>query len=370
MSSEEKSSHKKSKKSHEEHEEHEEHKEDKHKSQSKESEESKHKEKEKSRRGREREREEIRPSRGRRDRTKKSQEIEDEELAEEFAKQLEKDTTVVRLSPEGELASESEIEKEEKSERVFRIKEIDLKELEPRNKDCNDGVKYIFIGKPKSGKSKLLKAVMQAKNFIPVCQIYSGTEDSNKSFAANVPAVNIYNGLSNDDIKRFIRRQKLSMKHLNNPWGLLGIDDCFDRPSQFKDPLWLSIFKNSRHWKLVTLIAMQWCLDLQPSERSLIDYSFIFAEPSDSVRKRLWLNFGSVVGSFNNFCDVMTQATENYTSVVFKNLESSNKLEDRIGWYKANLDLVDSNWKFGHPLAWKFSDDRLNPDYQDPLTFY
>ena len=553
-----------------------------------------------------------------RDRTKKKQEIEDEELAEEYDKQLEKDTTIVRLSPEGEFSSETELEKNERAERVLRIKRIDLKELEPKNKDSNDGVKYIFIGKPKclyaetqvllyngevkqakdvsvddvlvgedgsprrvqvvevgeddlyqvstdydeegyivssnhlitvftdkiidvpaskytsglairpfvsmkcydpkvsphyvgyflasgktvvppqfsesrschtdtdtdplkyimtsvtkrleflsgvtdyfskknkiicnqfltekivrlllyscmtnfkfdnnsficsmgfpnrdlenvnfmtrmnvksldrkgkvygfhleensqgnqrfllanftlthnSGKSLLLKSVMQAKNFIPVCQIYSGTEDSNHSFAKNVPAVNIYNGLSNENIELFIKRQKIAMKHIpDNPWGLLGIDDCFERPSQFRDPLWLGIFKNSRQWKMVTLISMQWCFDLIPSERSQIDYSFIFAEPSDSVRKRLWSNFGSVVGSFNNFCDIMTQGTENHASIVFKNLESSNKLEDRIGWHRTNLDIINSDWKFGHPLSWKFSEDRLDPEYKEAFNY-
>jgi hypothetical protein len=297
------------------------------------------------------------------DRTKKVQEVEDEELANLNDRLLEKGTTVVRDLLNGEPLSPNS----DSLDREFHIKEIDLRNLEPVSKDSNDGVKYIFMGKCKSGKSQLIKAVMMNKNFIPCCQVYSGTEDSNKSFSENVPALNIYNGLSNPDIKRFIHRQKLAIRHLDNPWGLLVIDDCFDKPSQFREPLWLSIFKNSRHWKLLTLIALQWCLDLLPSERSLVDYSFIFAEPSETVRKRLWMNFGSVVGTFPDFCDIMTQGTENYTAIVFKNLESSNKLEDRIGWYRANINLVNSDWRFGHPLLWQFSQDRFNTSYEDPL---
>jgi len=302
-------------------------------------------------------------SSGNRDRTKKSQEREDEELSNLEDRILEKDTTIVPDYLSGEPSFESD-----KLDREFHIKEISLHELEPKSALSNDGSKFIFIGKPKSGKSLLLKSLMMAKSFIPCCQIYSGTEDSNKSFAQNVPAVNIYNGLSNPDIKRFVHRQKVAMRHLDNPWGFLGVDDCFDRPAQFHDPLWLGIFKNSRHWKLVTAISLQWVLDLSPSERSLIDYSFIFSEPSESVRKRIWLNFGSVTGSFADFCDIMDQGTENYTSIVFKNLESSNKLEDRIGWHKVDLDLVSSNWRFGCNLLWQFSRDRMDPNYEDALV--
>jgi hypothetical protein len=284
-------------------------------------------------------------------------------------RELNPDTTVVLYDSSGSPRNIREIDREERAERVLRLKEIDLNELEPRSVDSNDGVKMIMIGKPKSGKSVMLKAVMRAKSFIPVVQVHSGTEDSNKSFSECVPQTFIFNKLDNEAVKGLIARQKYAIQYkLDNPWACIVCDDVFDRPSEFKNPLWLSIFKNSRHWKLVTLIAMQYVLDIVPSERSMIEYSFLFAEPSENSRKKLYDNFGSAVGNYRDFCDIMgSSATEDYRAIVFKNLESSNKLEDRICWAKANVDVVKSHWKFGSPAIWHHAEIRQDPNYKEDV---
>jgi hypothetical protein len=218
-----------------------------------------------------------------------------------------------------------------------------------------------------SGKSKLIKAVMRTKSFIPISQIFSGTEEANRSFSLNVPDSLIFNELNNEAVKSFMKRQKYAIKyHLRNPWAMLVVDDCFDKPAQFRDPLWLGIFKNSRHYNMLTIIALQWVLDLLPNERAMIDYAFMFAEPNENVRSKLWKNFGSVVGPFNDFCDILTATTEDHRALMFKNLETSNKLEDRIGWYKADLRVVNSEWHFGPNSIWIHSSKRcMNRDDMD-----
>ena len=54
-----------------------------------------------------------------------------------------------------------------------------------------------------------------------------------------------------------------------------------------------------------------------------------------------------VCSSFESFCQVMDQCTENYECLVINNNSKSNKLQDQIFWYKAEpvaLDWVLKNF--------------------------
>ena len=41
--------------------------------------------------------------------------------------------------------------------------------------------------------------------------------------------------------------------------------------------------------------------------------------------------------NFDSFCQVMDQCTENYECLVIDNTSASNKIEDLVFWYKADL---------------------------------
>ena len=283
---------------------------------------------------------------------------------------LDPDTTVVLYDSRGEPSTRREINKEEKSDRVIRLKEIDLNDLEPMDVSSRDGAKYIFVGRPKSGKSLLIKSVLRAKSFIPCIQIHSGTESSNKSFSQNIPETFIFNKLNNDAIAKLIAKQKYAINYnFADQWACLVCDDTFDHPSCFKQPIWLSIFKNSRHWKLLTLIAMQYvysiyCL-LKEVQLSIHSYS---PKVQKNIRRKIYDNFGSVVGNYRDFCDIMSStATEEHRAIVFKNMETSNKLEERIGWVKSNLNVVSGDWRFGSPSIWKHCEKRKDPDYKEDV---
>ena len=63
----------------------------------------------------------------------------------------------------------------------------------------------------------------------------------------------------------------------------------------------------------------------------------------------------------------MDTVTEDYTALVINNTVQSNKIEDCVFWYKANPNRLPSNWKFGHPSAWEFNKERMDPNYHDPF---
>jgi hypothetical protein len=69
-------------------------------------------------------------------------------------------------------------------------------------------------------------------------------------------------------------------------------------------------------------------------------------------RKRIFENFGSAFPSLEFFCQVMDQCTQNYECIVMNNNSQSNKLEDIVFWYKAEMH---GEFQIGAPEFWKHS---------------
>jgi len=168
-------------------------------------------------------------------------------------------------------------------------------------------------------------------------------------------------------IKNFVVRQKLAIKFIENPWAIQIIDDCTDNPSQLKHPVIQAYYKNGRHWKMMHILSLQYCLDILPSIRTNIDYTFILRESNQRNRKALYENYAGCIPDFQMFNQLMDSLTEDFTALVVNNKTKSNKLEECVFWYKADPNRIPPNWKFGAPTAWEFSDERNDPNFFDPL---
>lgn len=250
---------------------------------------------------------------------------------------------------------------------VLRIRELDLNTLHPQHaKDASSG-RYIAIGRPGSGKSSVIMSLIYAKKHIlPVAQIFSGTEDASHFFAKRFPEAFLFGHLSEDAVGSFVRRQKLAIKYLPDcPWALQLIDDCTDDPKILKRPLFQNIYKNGRHFKMLHILSLQYALDLLPSIRSSIDGTFIMREPTIRNRKILWENYGSIIPSFDMFCDIMDALTTDFTAVFINNRVQSNNIEDCVFYYRADLGAIPDDWKFGSESYWKFHEERFDPSYMD-----
>ena len=126
-------------------------------------------------------------------------------------------------------------------------KKIKIKELNPdlippstdtyRNPG-QGGSKIVVIGKPGTGKTTLITALLNAKKHIfPVGMVISGTEDSNGHYKKIFPDSFVYNKYDEEVIQNFIKRQKIAKQHLQNPWAVILLDDCTDDPKAFSKPL-------------------------------------------------------------------------------------------------------------------------------------
>ena len=217
-----------------------------------------------------------------------------------------------------------------------------------------------------TGKSTLIAALLYAKKHIYPCGIvFSGTEDSNGFYKKKFPDTFVFNKYDEEQLRSFIKRQKIAKKHVENPWAVCLLDDCTDNPSIFNKPLQQGIYKNSRHWKMWYILSLQYCMDVKPVIRTNVDGTFILREPNLKNRKSLWENYAGIIPDFAQFCEIMDQITDDYTALYIHNATKSNKLEDCLFWFKAKP--VPEGFKFGCPDFWEFHYSRFNTSYVEPF---
>jgi len=217
-----------------------------------------------------------------------------------------------------------------------------------------------------TGKSTLIASLLYAKKSIfPVGIAFSGSEDSNGFFRKIMPSTFVFNEYNEDQIKSFIRRQKIAKQHLINPWSVIILDDCTDDPRVFNTPLQQGIFKRGRHWSMWYIVSLQYAMDVKPVIRTNVDGVFILREPILKNRKALWENYASIIPDFTTFCSLMDQLTDDFCCMYVSNQSKSNNWQDCVFWYKASP--VPADWKFGCDEYYQFHEDRFNTAYVDPF---
>lgn len=252
----------------------------------------------------------------------------------------------------------------------INIKELDPDMIQPTMQQTLDpnydggGNKITVIGRPGSGKSFLITSLIYEKRAcFPIGLVMSGTEDSNHHYSKMFPSTFVYNGLNTDVLEKFIKRQKIAKQYLTNPWSLVLLDDCMDDPKLFNSKLFQGLYKNGRHWNMLYILSLQYCMDIKPVIRNNIDGAFILREPSIKIRKSIYENYASIIPTFELFCTIMDQITNNHTALYIHNRIQSNNWQDCIFWYRGKP--VPPDWKFGSKWYWQYHYDRYNKEYEE-----
>jgi|UniRef100_A0A6C0CWP9 hypothetical protein len=253
------------------------------------------------------------------------------------------------------------------------LKKFDMKNISFRP-DENKGPVIVLIGRRDTGKSYLVRDLLYYHQDIPIGTVISGTEAGNGFFSAHVPKLFIHDEYNSAIIENILKRQKTVLKQIKKEMeaykrtnidarAFVILDDCLYDNKWTKDKLMRLLFMNGRHWKIMLVITMQYPLGIPPNLRTNIDYVFILREPYIANRKRIWENYAGMFPTFESFCQVMDQCTENFECLVINNNAKSNKLNDQIFWYKAQNH---SNFKLGSKEFWELSKD-INSDEEDEL---
>jgi len=256
------------------------------------------------------------------------------------------------------------------------MKKFNMKQIKFRP-DKNEGPVIVLIGRRDTGKSFLVRDLLYYQKDIPIGTVISGTEAGNGFYGNHIPKLFIHDEYNSGIIENVLKRQLMVNKQIQkekqaygrsnvDPRTFVIMDDCLYDNSWSKEKVMRSLFMNGRHWKIMLIITMQYPLGVPPNLRTNIDYVFILREPYLSNRKRIYENYAGMFPTFESFCQIMDQCTENYECLVINNNAKSNKLEDLIFWYKAESH---PNFKLGAQEFWDLSKDldsdeeeQYNPD--------
>ena len=249
------------------------------------------------------------------------------------------------------------------------LKKFDMKNISFKANE-NKGPVIVLIGRRDTGKSYLVKDILYYHQDIPIGTVISGTEAGNGFYSAHVPKLFIHDEYNTGIIENILKRQKTVLKIIKrdiettkksniDPRAFVILDDCLYDATWSKDKVMRLLFMNGRHWKVMLVITMQYPLGIPPNLRTNIDYVFILREPYIANRKRIYENYAGMFPTFESFCQVMDQCTENYECLVINNNAKSNKLQDLIFWYKAQ---THPNFKLGSKEFWELSKDMQSDD--------
>ena len=254
---------------------------------------------------------------------------------------------------------------------TLELKKFDLRSISFKANE-NKGPVIVMIGRRDTGKSFLVRDLLYYQQDIPIGTVISGTEAGNGFYSKHVPKLFIHDEYNSAIIENILKRQKQVIKQIkketetykkSNIDGrtFVILDDCLYDAGWTKDKMMRLLFMNGRHWKVMLIITMQYPLGIPPNLRTNIDYVFILREPYIANRKRIYENYAGMFPTFESFCQVMDQCTENYECLVINNNAKSNSLKDQIFWYRAE---PHGDFKLGSKEFWELSKE-INSDEED-----
>jgi hypothetical protein len=254
---------------------------------------------------------------------------------------------------------------------TLELKKFDMKNISFKPNE-NKGPVVVLIGKRDTGKSFLVRDLLYYQQDIPIGTVISGTEEGNGFYEKMVPKLFVHNEYNTAIIENILKRQRTVLKQIKkemetykrstiDPRAFVILDDCLYDNTWARDKMMRLLFMNGRHWKVMLVITMQYPLGIPPTLRTNIDYVFILRENYIANRKRIYENYAGMFPTFESFCQVMDQCTENYECLVINNNSKSNKLHDQVFWYKADNH---NDFRLGSKEFWELSKN-LNDDDED-----
>ena len=255
---------------------------------------------------------------------------------------------------------------------TLELKKFDMKSISFKPNE-NKGPVVVLIGKRDTGKSFLVRDLLFYQQEIPIGTVISGTEEGNGFYAKMVPKLFVHNEYNTAIIENILKRQRTVLKQIKkemetykrstiDPRAFVILDDCLYDATWTRDKMMRLLFMNGRHWKVMLVITMQYPLGIPPTLRTNIDYVFILRENYIANRKRIYENYAGMFPTFEAFCQVMDQCTENYECLVINNNSKSNKLHDQVFWYKADSH---GDFRLGSKEFWELSKGMKDEDEEE-----
>ncbi len=218
----------------------------------------------------------------------------------------------------------------------------------------------VFIGKRGTGKSTLVSDILYHVRKIPIGCVISATEEGNHYYESFVPPIFIHSRFESGIVESIVDRQKTAVKtEPDKAHAFLLLDDMMYDKRVMKDRNITEIFMNGRHWKLMFMLTMQYCMGIGPDLRTNIDYVFCLRENIVDNQKKLWQHYFGIFPNFDQFRQVMNSCTEGWDAMVLDNTSKSTNIEDCVFWYRAK---PNRTFRIGSDDLWKYNNNNIDKD--------
>lgn len=210
----------------------------------------------------------------------------------------------------------------------------------------------VLIGPRGRGKSTILLDYLYYNQDIPFCTCISPTDELNSTFTPHIPSRFIFSKYTPQLLQTFQQRQidlkrkkQLAMSGIgDNAYkdvdcrGILIMDDCLADSKGWKnDPSLKWIFMNGRHADITFILTMQYQVGIPPELRVNIDWVFICRETKKLEKDKLLKYYAGIFPNFDMFSQIFNKCTRDKRCMVIDSLSESDRIEDQVFWYKANL---------------------------------
>lgn len=228
--------------------------------------------------------------------------------------------------------------------------EIELRRF--KMKWVGDNKIIVMIGPRTRGKSTILLDYLYHNQDIPFCTCIAPTENFNSTYTPHIPSRFIFTKYTPELLQKFLTRQQdlrarkvAAIQKYGDPRykdvdcrGLLIMDDCLaDNKSWKKDPSISWIFMNGRHADITYILTMQYQVGIPPELRVNIDWVFLCRETKKLEKDKLHKYYAGIFPTADMFNQIFMRCTKNKQCMVIDSLSESEKIEDQVYWFKADL---------------------------------
>ena len=258
------------------------------------------------------------------------------------------------------------------------VERIHLKSFEPD--EIPPGALVVVIGRRFSGKSFAIRHLMYTFYLrgMPYGAIFSGTEHVSPFFEDYFPDSFIWSDeeLTDERIHDILQSQakkcnewKVKIEDCSclhcrkNPYKfekkkghcihnnmLLITDDMMSQEKLLKKSAnYKKLFVEGRHFNIMYLLCLNYCMGLTPTMRSNVDYVFLYQEEENGNVKKLYENYAGIFPTFRMFKETLDQCTEDFGCLVIDKRSKSKNLTDRVFHFKAK---DPGPFRFGNKKFW------------------
>ena len=239
--------------------------------------------------------------------------------------------------------------------------------------DFVENPSIIMVAKRGSGKSWVVRAVLEHFKNVPVGVIISPTDKNSAFYGKFFPDTYIFYEYKSELIERIANRQNLIIEKSKEKLKkgkkidtrtFIVMDDCLaSKGAWAKDVPIQDILFNGRHSHIMYILTMQFPLGITPELRANFDYIFLLADDTISNLKRIYEHYAGMFPSFDSFKQIFEQLTENHSSMVIVNRGTRSSFLDKIFWYKAP-DLSNKQTVFGCKQFRTFHEKNYNHSWK------